>query len=130
MMAMNILKCVNVLHNHHYLVLCVGHDLEEDMATRPTPIRTRRAAIDLGEHIRTWRKLLGLTAEQLAERVGVNRGTISRLERGDVAVSIGVFLSVTNALGQLDNVVKSVDPYETPLGRARSDEVLPQRVRQ
>lgn len=99
------------------------------MATRPTPIRTRRAATDLGEHIRTWRKLLGLTAEQVAERVGVNRGTITRLERGDTAVSIGVFLSVAGALGQLDNVVKSVDPYETPLGRARSDEALPQRVR-
>jgi transcriptional regulator with XRE-family HTH domain len=99
------------------------------MATRPTPIRTRRAAADLGEHIRTWRKLLGLTSEQLAERVGVNRGTITRLERGDAAIGIGVFLSVANALGQLDNVVKSVDPYETPLGRARSDEALPQRVR-
>ena len=108
----------------------MGQDLEEDdMATRPTSIRTRRAAIDLGEHIRTWRKLLGLTAEQLAERAGVNRGTITRLERGDVAVSIGVYLSAARALGQLDNVVKSMDPYETPLGRARSDEALPQRVR-
>ena len=105
-------------------------DLEEDVvATRPIPIRTRRAATDLGEHVRTWRKLLGLTAEQLAERAGVNRGTITRLERGNVAVSMGVFLSVARALGQLDNVVKSVDPYETPLGRARSDEALPQRVR-
>jgi hypothetical protein len=27
-------------------------------------------------------------------------------------------------------VVKAIDPYETPLGRARADEVLPQRVRQ
>src|SRR5487761_2118364 len=99
------------------------------MAPRPTPIRTRRAATDLGEHIRTWRKLLGLTSEQLAERAGVNRGTITRLEAGDAAVGIGVFLSAARALGQLDNVVKSMDPYETPLGRARSDEVLPQRVR-
>ena len=99
------------------------------MATRPTPIRTLGAATDLGEHIRTWRKLLGLTAQQLAERAGVNRGTISRLERGDAAVSIGVFLNVARALGQLDNVVKSVDPYETPLGRARSSQALPKRVR-
>lgn len=99
------------------------------MATRPTPIRTRHAATDLGEHLRTWRKLLGLTSEQLAQRAGVNRGTITRLERGDPAVSIGVFLSVARAVGQLDKVVKSVDPYETPLGRARSDEALPQRVR-
>ncbi len=99
------------------------------MATRPISIRTRRAAIDLGEHIRTWRKLLGLTAEQLAERAGVNRGTITRLERGDVAVGIGVGLSGGRGRGHIDNVVKSLDPYETPLGRARSDEALPKRVR-
>ena len=99
------------------------------MTTRPTPIRTLRATANLGEHIRTWRKLLGLTSEQLAQRVGVNRGTITRLERGDATVSLGVFLSVAGALGQLESVVKSLDPYETPLGRARSEEALPQRVR-
>jgi transcriptional regulator with XRE-family HTH domain len=100
------------------------------MATRPNPIQTRRAATDIGENIRAWRKLLGLTAEQLAERAGVNRGTVARLERGEGTVRVDVFLNVARALGQLDNVVKSVDPYETPLGRARADEVLPQRVRQ
>jgi len=99
------------------------------MATRPSPLRTRRAAIDIGEHIRTWRKLLGITAAQLAERVGVNRGTITRIEKGETTVGMDVLLNVARALGQLDNLVKSLDPFETPLGRARADQVLPQRVR-
>ena len=110
--------------------MLISHELEmDDLPARLTPIGTLRASADLGGHIRTWRKLLGITGEQLAQRVGVNRGTITRLERGDAAVSIGVFLSVASALGQLESVVKSVDPYETPLGRARSEEALPQRVR-
>lgn len=100
------------------------------MATRPIPIRTRRAATELGEHVRAWRKLQGLTVQQLADRAGVNRTTITRLEQGSGPVRLDVFLNVAGALGQLDNVVKAVDPYETPLGRARADEVLPQRVRQ
>ena len=99
------------------------------MATRPNPLRTRRAATELGEHIRTWRKLLGLTTQQLAERAGVNRDTITRLEQGAGVARLDVFLNVARALGLLDNVVKSMDPYETPLGRARADDALPQRVR-
>jgi transcriptional regulator with XRE-family HTH domain len=84
----------------------------------------------LGEHVRVWRKLQGLTVQQLADRAGVNRSTITRLEQGSDSVRLDVFLNVAGALGQLDQVVNSIDPYETPLGRARADETLPQRVRQ
>ncbi len=93
------------------------------------PARTRQAAADVGAHLRTWRKLQGLTAKQVAERAGINRNTLSRLERGEATVGMDVFLSVTRALGQLDRVVEATDPYETDLGRARADEALPLRVR-
>lgn len=99
------------------------------MATRPLPVQTRRAAVDLGEHLRTWRKLLGLTGQQVAERAGINRQTLTRLERGEASVGLGVFLNVARALGQLDRVIAGMDPYETPFGRARAEEALPKRVR-
>ena len=99
------------------------------MATRPTPARTRQAAVALGDHLRTWRKLQGLTAQQLAERAGVNRSTIGRLERGESTVGLDVLLNVARALGQLDSLVTALDPYETALGRARAQQALPQRVR-
>ena len=99
------------------------------MATRPTSARTRDAGRQLGEHLRTWRKLQGLTAEQLAERAGINRNTLGRLERGETSTDLGIFLAVVRSLGQLDSVVNALDPYETPLGRARADDALPQRVR-
>lgn len=93
------------------------------------PFRTTRAAIAVGEHLRTWRKLQNLTAEQVAERAGINRNTLSRLERGETTVGMDVLLNVARALGVLDSLVGALDPYETPLGRARADQALPQRVR-
>jgi transcriptional regulator with XRE-family HTH domain len=99
------------------------------VASRPTPARTQRAAAEFGEHLRTWRKLQGLTAEQVAERAGVNRNTVGRLERGEFTVGFEVVLNVARALGQLDRLVEALDPYESDLGRARADQALPARVR-
>ena len=99
------------------------------MATRPPTQRTTRAATEIGEFLRTWRTLQGLTAEQVAQRAGVNRNTVGRLERGEATVGFDVVLNVSRALGLLDRVVESFDPYETPVGRARADEALPKRVR-
>ena len=99
------------------------------MPSRPTPSRVRRAASDVGEYLTTWRKLQGLTVQQVAERVGVTRQTISRLEHGDTTVGFDIFLGVANALGKLDRVRLAVDPYETEVGRIRADAILPKRVR-
>lgn len=97
---------------------------------RPIPFRTQQAAAATGENLAAWRKLLGLTAQQVAERAGTTRQTVGRLERGDLSVGMDIFLNVSRSLGVLDDVVKATDPYETPFGRARADQTLPQRVRQ
>lgn len=99
------------------------------MVKRPLPIKVRRSAEEIGDHLVTWRKLQGLTAEQVADRAGMSRTTLRRLEHGDPAVGFDSFLSVVRALGLLDRVAHALDPYETDLGRARADEALPQRVR-
>ncbi len=96
---------------------------------RPLPFRTTQAAADMGQNLAAWRKLLGLTAQQLAERAGTTRHTVARLERGDLSVGIDILLNVARALGVLDGLVKATDPFETPFGRARADQTLPQRVR-
>lgn len=96
---------------------------------RPLPLKSRLAAKQIGENLAAWRKLSNLTAQQVADRAAVSRGTISRLENGDAAVSFGTFVNVCSALGIVDLVANSTDPYETDLGRARADQKLPQRVR-
>lgn len=87
------------------------------------------AAQRVGAHLSAWRKLQSLTAEQVAERAGISRGTLRRLENGETSVGIDVLLNVARVLGQLDRVVEAFDPYETDLGRARADQALPKRVR-
>jgi transcriptional regulator with XRE-family HTH domain len=95
----------------------------------PIPIAVTRTLRDLGEDIAVWRKLRRLTVAQVAERAGVSRGTVQRLESGDGGVSLANVFRIARALGVLDSLAKSLDPYATDVGRLRSEEELPQRVR-
>ena len=95
----------------------------------PPPLPVRRAMRDFSEHVRVWRKLRGLTQIQLADRAGIDRKTLQRIEGADARVSFENVLRVLNALGVLDGVTRAVDPYESDVGRLRADEQLPQRVR-
>lgn len=96
---------------------------------RPTSSRVRAAASEIGEQLAAWRKLQRLAAAQVAERAGIARSTLSKIENGDAGVSFEAVLKVARALGILDAIVTATDPYETDLGRARADELLPRRVR-
>ncbi|WP_033293758.1 helix-turn-helix domain-containing protein [Amycolatopsis jejuensis] len=96
---------------------------------RTSPAKTHRAATLIGEHVVTWRKLRGLTAEQVCQRAGISRPTLRKVETGDPTVTVETFLNVLRALGRLDSVVDALDPYETEFGRARADQLLPDRVR-
>ena len=89
-----------------------------------------RSATQLGENIRVWRKLLGLRAEQVAERANISLATYSKIENGHQGVSLSKFLAVLRALGLLQKVETATDPYESDLGRIRADQLLPKRVRQ
>lgn len=97
--------------------------------TSLTPPPVRRALRDLSDSLEAWRKLRGLTQVQLADRAGVSRETISRIERADGGVSTENLLRVLRALGILENLPRALDPYESDVGRLRADEQLPRRVR-
>ena len=96
--------------------------------TGRTPVAVARALDGLGRDLTTWRKLRHLTAEQVADRAGVSRSTVLRLEGGQGA-SVENLLRVARALGVLELLTKALDPYATDVGRLRADEKLPTRVR-
>ncbi len=96
---------------------------------RTTPPQLGRALRSLGEDVATWRKLRGLTQAQLADRSEVARSTLNRLESGDGGVSTENMMRVLRGLGILDSMSRSIDPYESDIGRLRSEERLPERVR-
>jgi transcriptional regulator with XRE-family HTH domain len=84
---------------------------------------------DLGDHVRTWRKLNGLTSALVAERAGISRQTLRDIETGTGTVSTGNLLRVLRVLGILPSVVAATDPLNSDVGRLRADQALPQRVR-
>jgi len=95
----------------------------------PSPLGVRRVLRDIGGHAQAWRKLRGLTQNQLADRAGVDRKSVMRVERGDGGVSFEIVLRVLHGLGAIDEVSAAVDPYATDVGRLRADDQLPRRVR-
>jgi transcriptional regulator with XRE-family HTH domain len=98
------------------------------MAGSRTPIAVASGQRRMGEDLATWRRLRRLTAAQVADRAGISRYTVMRLENGDGATMENL-LRVARALGVLDPLVAALDPYSTDVGRLRSEEALPERVR-
>jgi transcriptional regulator with XRE-family HTH domain len=62
-----------------------------------------RMMSDLGDRIREERELAGLSVEQLAGRLGVDPAYLLRLERGGVALDLGVALRLRRALDDKPN---------------------------
>ncbi|CAN5166576.1 hypothetical protein BH23ACT9_BH23ACT9_34950 [soil metagenome] len=94
----------------------------------PTPRQVARSIQDLGESLSAWRRLLGLTTAEVADRAGVTRKTVESLEGGRGS-SVDTLMRVVRVLGLTERVLAAVDPMETDLGRARADQHLPARVR-
>lgn len=98
------------------------------VAASRTPIAVANGQRRIGEDLATWRRLRRLTAAQVADRAGISRYTVMRLENGEGATMENL-LRVARALGVLDQLVEAVNPYQTDVGRLRSEEALAERVR-
>jgi transcriptional regulator with XRE-family HTH domain len=68
-------------------------------ANHPYSRYSRDAVSLLGELIRRARIERRLTVEGLAERIGVSRGLIQRIEKGDTGCTIGVVFEAAAVVG-------------------------------
>ena len=91
--------------------------------------RINRQLTEFGEHVRGWRMVLGLTAQQVSERAGITRDTLRKIESGNPNVSFNSVAQVLRALGLLDRVVDAVDPLNSDIGRLRADRLTRRRAR-
>lgn len=55
--------------------------------------------ITIGKNIRKYRKQLGMTQDELAEKAGLSTNYLGGVERGEKTPSLESFISITNALG-------------------------------
>ena len=104
----------------------------EDMPkpiTRTYSRYAQEASALLGGLIRAARKERKLTAQELADRAGISRGLLQRIEKGDLKCEIGAAFEVATIVG-----VKLFDATEGTLTRhLRQTEdklaLLPQRIK-
>ena len=60
---------------------------------------TRHAAALLGKQIRIARKERKMTAQDLADRAGISRGLLQRIEKGNLKCRIGAVFEVATLVG-------------------------------
>jgi transcriptional regulator with XRE-family HTH domain len=90
--------------------------------TPPLLPRLRRALTTVGDNLRNARLRRAYTTEVVAQRAGITRKTLSRVERGDASVSLGVYARVLQALGLDDDLTKLA--ADDVLGRRLQDAQL------
>ncbi len=81
----------------------------------------------LGEQIRYARLRRDLTTVQIAERAGISRSTLVRIEKGDEGVALGQYFRVLIALGLASDITLVAKDDE--LGRKLQDAKLEVRER-
>ena len=93
-------------------------------ALMPSQERTLAA---FGDNIKYARLRRDLSSAQVAERAGISRTTLVKIEKGDEGVALGYYFRALAVLG-LDKDLLLV-AKDDELGRALQDAKLPQRER-
>lgn len=73
----------------------------------------------IGENIKLARKRRKLSTEQVAERAGIHRATLYRVEKGDPTVAIGIYFNVLKVLNLENDFSKIAD--DDKFGRKLQD---------
>jgi len=93
------------------------------------PIPAIKVLHKVGKDINEARRRRRITIKLMAERAGVSRATIGKIEKGDPTTSIGAYAAVLFVLGMLERFSDIVDAAYDLTGRQIEDEKLPKRVR-
>ena len=89
----------------------------------------REAAVLMGQEIKLGRKQRQWTEKNLADRAGISRATLQKIENGEMSCSVGSVFEVATLVG-----IKLFEPDSIPLSKHiehTRDKValLPQRIK-
>jgi DNA-binding XRE family transcriptional regulator len=93
------------------------------------PIPAIKALKKVGKDIGVARRKRRITMELMAERAGISRVTLGKIEKGAPTVSMGAYATVLFALGMIGHLQNLVDASTDIVGRELEEESLPKRVR-
>lgn len=99
------------------------------MVISATPIPVKRALMKLGRDLNHARRKRRIPMRLAAERAGISRATLSKIEKGDEGVSLGAYAKMLFILGMIQRLVELVDPKFDEFGLLLDLESLPKRIR-
>src|SRR5665213_3512701 len=97
--------------------------------TPPLPLPVKRALTKLGTDIRNARLRRRIPTTLMSERAFITRMTLGRVERGDPAVSLGIYAVVLFVLGLTPRIADLADARSDELGLQLDEDHLPKRIR-
>ena len=97
-------------------------------AIAPLPIPIKRALRKLGKDINDARRRRRIPMALMAERAMISRTTLSKVEKGDPSVALGIYASVLYVLGFSQRLSDLVDVQFDETGLALEEEHLPKRI--
>lgn len=103
---------------------------QDSSSKRRAPVfpNNQKSLALLGENIKLACKRRGYTQSLIAERTGISRLTVRKIEQGDPTVSIGHYVAVLGVLGMVEDLSKVASDDE--LGRKLQDIKLKGRKKQ
>ena len=93
------------------------------------PVPVGRALRKLGSDIRDARLRRRIPVAVAAERASIGRSTLSRMEKGDPTVGMGIYATVLFVLGLVDRIADLADARSDATGLRLEEEHLPKRIR-
>jgi DNA-binding XRE family transcriptional regulator len=99
------------------------------LTENPMPLPVERALVAAGDDLALARRRRGLSTASMAERAGISKKTLYRLEQGDPGVSWGAVIRVLNILNLLPELNKALNTTNDALGLALMNKAVPKRIR-
>lgn len=94
------------------------------------PIPVKKGLAKLGNDIKEARIRRRISMDMMAQRAGISRPTLAKIEQGDPTASIGVYAKVIFILGLEDNLTDVADIKNDKVGMMIESRDLPKSVRQ
>lgn len=97
--------------------------------TSVIPIPVKKTLEKLGSDIKEARIRRKISMELMAQRAGITRTTLVKVEQGDATTSMGIYAKVIFILGLNDNLADIADIRNDKVGIMIESKELPKRAR-
>ena len=98
------------------------------MAMKINSLNAQRALEQLGGNLKMARLKRRISLQDFADRIGVSKRTVIRMEKGEDGVSIGTVAMACLVLGELDRIAMFMDPGSDDTGLLLDRDNLPKRI--